>query len=254
MKWRLGARGIAGVTLIIIIGVNELLAVMGRANLLDQVLTRILGRQVTPAFDLLVILFALALILAVLIHQRTDIHKAPQVTPRLVACGERSLMLDPGDVSMGPGKPEDALLAVMAAFEYDPILASGPRVSVRAEIWFEQQGSKYRGGGTIVHVGSGYWRDAPRNQALFHPGVRHELIVAVDHRGSLLAIQDERGDRSDLRPTTMHLGQALITPGHNVKIKLIQLDETTHQRLAVNTFHYVLNLGEHQLDLLQVEE
>ena len=177
-----------------------------------------------------------------------------EVTPRLVACGESSAMIDPTEVSVSPGTPGDALLAAMAAVEYDPALASGPRVIVRAEIWFEQRGHEYRGGGTTAHVANGYWRDAPRNQAPFGPGVRHELVIAVDHRGLVKAIQDERSERSDLRPTITHLGSYANTSGHEVKISLIQLDENTHQRLAVNTLRYVLHIGQHELYLVKIDD
>jgi hypothetical protein len=254
MALRIGVRGIAGITLAGVVGVNELLGVMGRANLLDRMLSHAFGWQVTPTFNLLVLVFGLALILAELRRRPPTASEAARVTPRLVARETRTIMIDPTDVSMNPGKPEDALLAAMAAFEYDSTLASGPRVIVRAELWFEQQGSPYRGGGQTAHVTSGYWRDAPRNQALFGPGVRHELVVVVEHRGMLKAIQDERADRSDLRSTIVGLGSHPIAPGHDIKIKLIQTDESSHERLAANTFHYVLNVGENELELVLIDD
>jgi hypothetical protein len=175
------------------------------------------------------------------------------VTPRLVACDSRSLMIDPTDVSMGPGKPEDRLTAAMLAFEYDPALPTGPRVTVRAKLSFEKQANQYQGGGQTAIVGHGYWRDTTRNWATFSPGVRHELIVAIEHRGRITGIQDERSDRSDLRPTLPELGVWAIPSFYSVTIELILTDETTHQRLAVNTFQYVLHIAEFELYLIKTE-
>jgi hypothetical protein len=39
-----------------------------------------------------------------------------------------------------------------------------------------------------------------------------------------------------------------------VKIKLILLDETTNQRLAVNTFHYALEIDENKLYLVRIDD
>lgn len=181
-------------------------------------------------------------------------EEAVSVTPRLVACEPRTLMIDPTDVSMGPGKPEDALMAAMLAFEYDPALPTGPRVSVRAKLFFEKLADLYQGGGRTAHVGHGYWRDTNRNWATFSPGVRHELIVAIEHRGRVTGIQDERSDRSNLRPTFAELGVLAIPSWHSVKIELILTDEATQQRLAVNTFHYVLRFFEYEMHLVKTEE
>lgn len=190
--------------------------------------------------------------------RKDDVQEAladpTRVTPRLVARELRSQMIDPTDVSMSPGGPQDALLAAMVAFEYDPALATGPRVMVRAKLSFEKQAHKYQGGGRTAYVGSGYWRDTTRNQALFSPGVRHELVVAIEHRGRVAAIQDERSERSDLRPTLSDLDMSFFPSWHLVEIELILMDETTHSRLAVNAFRYVLHIDEAKLYLAPLTE
>jgi hypothetical protein len=254
MASRIGVRGIAGITLAGVVGVNELLGVMGRANLLDRILSHAFGWQVTPTFNLLVLVFGLALILAELLRRDTPAAKGSKVKPRLVACETRSIVIKPTDVNMSPGGPQDALLAAMAAFEYDPDLPTGPRVTVRASLSFEQEGHRYQGGGKTTTVGSGYWRDATRNQAIFSPGVRHELIVAIEHRGAVNGLQDERADRSDIHPTCPPLGVWPIVSGHTVSIELILMDESTHQRLATNVFQYRLSISDVQLELTLLSE
>jgi hypothetical protein len=177
----------------------------------------------------------------------------PAGTPKIVARESRTLMISPSECSMDPGMPEDVLTAAMLAFEYDPTLASGPMVKVRAELEFEQSGHVYQGGGKVVKVGQGYWRDTTRNEASFGPGVRHELIVAISHRGNVTSIQDERAERSDLRPTLQGLGVNLLESSHVVSIRLISLDETSRQRLAVDKFRYLLSIGDFKLELIALD-
>jgi len=80
MRKRFGPRGIVGAVVFLLVGINEGVALFGRANLLDRILSHLFGSQVTPSFNLFVMVFGLLLILIEL--RRTPDADSGSASPR----------------------------------------------------------------------------------------------------------------------------------------------------------------------------
>jgi len=122
MRKRFGPRGIVGAVVFLLVGVNEAVALFGRANLLDRILSHAFGWQVTPTFNLMVMAFGLLLILTELRKVTTaatadDADTAiPTPNPIPDEAPIPSPRTSPLDTSTTDGEKELAILRMFVEF------------------------------------------------------------------------------------------------------------------------------------------
>lgn len=85
----------------VVFGGNELLGLIGRANLLDRMLSHAFGWQVTPTFNLLILVFGLALILVEL--RRRPAVLPPETSPSIEGLGDSPAAVpENGPIAVNP--------------------------------------------------------------------------------------------------------------------------------------------------------